>query len=350
MTTMTLLSPPTHTSPRPLPWRRMAWVTWRQHRIAIGGMALFLGAIAVGLWVGGLQVHHAYAVALTCHPANSLFCGNLVKRFNGIDDFLANGVIFQAVPPLIGAFVGASVLAREFESGTYRFAWTQGFGRWRWTLAKLTALGVVVAASAGVFSFLFSWYFQPYFAARNPDLSLSTASPFLPGLFDLRALTFAAWTLAAFAIGALAGLLIRRVVPAIVATLIAYGGLGVLGAIVRPHYLAAIVTRKSNVPRSAMIVSQWGTRNGRLAWTGSLPPQSLLRSNCPPAAAKGVSVPKPSVEDILRCLPGHGYAQWTSYQPVSRLSTFQWIESGWLVAVSALLVGITVWVVRRRAT
>jgi hypothetical protein len=34
----------------------------------------------------------------------------------------------------------------------------------------------------------------------------------------LRGVAFAAWTLAAFAIGGLAGLLIRRVVPAIVAT------------------------------------------------------------------------------------------------------------------------------------
>ncbi len=29
---------------RPLPWRRMAWVTWRQHRSALTGVAVFLGA------------------------------------------------------------------------------------------------------------------------------------------------------------------------------------------------------------------------------------------------------------------------------------------------------------------
>ena len=29
---------------RPVPWRRMAWVTWRQHRIALAGVAAFLGA------------------------------------------------------------------------------------------------------------------------------------------------------------------------------------------------------------------------------------------------------------------------------------------------------------------
>ena len=38
---------------RPVPWRRMAWVTWRQHRIALAGVAAFLGALAVWLWIAG---------------------------------------------------------------------------------------------------------------------------------------------------------------------------------------------------------------------------------------------------------------------------------------------------------
>ena len=56
-------------------------------------------------------------------------------------------------------------------------------------------------------------------------------------MFDLRGVAFAAWTLAAFAIGVLAGMLIRRVVPAIVATLAAYAGLAVAtGLFLRQHY------------------------------------------------------------------------------------------------------------------
>ena len=84
----------------------------------------------------------------------------------------------RLVPALIGAFAGAPVLARELETGTFRYAWTQGFGRWRWTLAKLVLLAVVVAAAAGAFSVLFSWYYQPYFAAGygDPGLARSTCS------------------------------------------------------------------------------------------------------------------------------------------------------------------------------
>ncbi len=189
---------------QPLPWRRMAWVTWRQHRTALIGVFAFIGALALCFVIVGLQLHHAYAAATACHPASSAACNAMVANFNGIGNFLSNGVLFLVVPPLIGAFVGAPVLAREFEAGTFRYAWTQGFGRWRWTLAKLVALGVVVAAASGALSVLASWYYQPYFASGNQSLSLTTFNPLNPGLFEQRGFAFAAWTLAAFAIGALA--------------------------------------------------------------------------------------------------------------------------------------------------
>ena len=82
-----------------------------------------------------------------------------------------------ADPVLIGAFVGAPLLARELETGTFRYAWTQGFGRWRWTLAKLVLLAVAVIAAAGAISALFSWYYQPYFTAGNEAVFFSQPSP-----------------------------------------------------------------------------------------------------------------------------------------------------------------------------
>ena len=258
---------------RPMPWRRMAWVTWRQHRSALIGVAVLFVGISLGLWLAGVHLHNAYAAAVTCRPASSFACNNLVNTFNGMYGFLTNGLILQVVPALIGAFVGAPVLARELESGTFRFAWTQGFGRWRWTLAKVAALGLVVTAAAGALSVLFSWYFQPYFVAGgqalyvSKELPIGASSPFAPGLFDLRGVSFAAWTLAAFAIGILAGVLIRRVVPAIVATLVIYTGLAfAAGGFLRQHYLAPLVTSSLNIPSSAWVISQqWLTTSGRPA-------------------------------------------------------------------------------------
>jgi hypothetical protein len=39
---------------------------------------------------------------------------------------------------------------------------------------------------------------------------------------------------------------------------------------------------------------------------------------------------------------------WTTLQPGSRFWEFQLIEGGWLLTLSAVLIGATVWLVRRR--
>jgi hypothetical protein len=347
MTALTVPARPEQdASLRPVPWRRMAWVTWRQHRLALAGVAALLGALAVWLWKVGLGLHHAYAAATACHPATSPACTDLINSLIDMNHVLVGGYVLQAVPALIGAFVGAPVLARELETGAFRYAWTQGFGRWRWTLAKLVPLAVAVTGAAGALSVLISWYYQPYFSAGNHALGLSEVSPFAVSLFDLRGVAFAAWTLAAFAIGALAGMLIRRVVPAIVATLTAYTGLALLaGNVLRQHYLTPLLTSNPNVPDSAWIVSQWWTKGGKFAFAGR-PPERLLEQLCAPSA---VGPGKPSHLILKQCLAQHGYTQWTRYQPASRFWPFQWIEGGWLLALSVLLIAVTVWLVRRRA-
>ena len=319
---------------QPLPWRRMAWAIWRQHRFALAGVAVFLGALAVYLWLTGLQIHHAYATA--CHPASSLACN---MSFSGRYAVTVNvvRVLLQAVPALIGAFVGAPVLAREMETGTFRFAWTQGFGRGRWALAKLVLLAVAVAAAAGAFTVLFSWYASPFFAAGY-------AIPFATDLFDTLGVAFAAWTLAAFAIGALAGMLIRRVVPAIAATLAVYAGLALATALwLRQHYMTPLLTSKANLPGTAWLVNQWYDKGGKFALPsrGSALAGTVSRL-CPP------HVNSPGVSPA-QCLTQHGYTVMNSSQPGDRFWSFQWIEGGWLLALSILLIAATVWLVRRRA-
>jgi ABC-type transport system involved in multi-copper enzyme maturation permease subunit len=335
---------------RPMPWRRMAWVIWRQHRVALIGMTAALGALAVWLWIAGLQLHHAYAAAIACQPASSLYCSGLSNAFDGMNVLLAKGIPLQVVPPLIGAFLGAPVLAREMESGTFRFAWTQGFGRWRWTLAKLVGLGVVVTAAAGALSILMSWYYQPYFSGGNQGLFSANqvtigASPLAPGLFDVRGVSFAAWTLAAFTIGVVAGLLIRRAVPAIVSTLVAYTGLAVAaGGFLRQHYLTPLVANSLNVPGSAWIISQQWTKGGRPV--SEFVVSQALRAAPGSVAGKGGI---PNALTTMQYLAQHGYTQLDTYQPASRFWPFQWIEGGWLLTLSLLLFAVAVWLVRRRA-
>jgi ABC-2 family transporter protein len=348
MTALTVpVRPEEDASLRPVPWRRMAWVTWRQHRVALAGLAVALGGLAVYVWILGLHLHHAYIAATTCNPASST-CADLITKFNFMNHVLAGGYTLQMVAPLIGAFVGAPVLARELETGTYRYAWTQGFGRWRWTLAKLVALAVVVSAAAGAISVLFSWYYQPYLATGHQSLSLSEESPFSLALFNLRGAAFAGWTLVAFAIGGLAGMLIRRVVPAILATLAVYAGLALVAAnLLRQHYLPPLLTTNATVPGSAWIYSQWWTKGGTFAFSGWRDAPHGLIQLC--GALPVGPLHKPSHGTLAQCFAQHGYTLRTSYQPASRFWPFQWIEGGWLLALSVLLIAVTVWLARRRA-
>jgi hypothetical protein len=361
MIALTVPVPPEQdASLRPLPWRRMAWVTWRQHRIALAGVVVFFGAWTVCVGVIGLRLHDAYAAMAACRPASALACIELTSGFK-VGAFLVNGTALQAVPALIGALVGAPLLAREMEAGTFRYAWTQGYGRFHWIVAKLVSLAVVLAAAAGALSVLLDWYYQPYFAAHNPALFPGQLSPLAAGLFDLRGVAFAAWTLAAFAIGALAGMLIRHVVPAIAATLAIYTGLASAAMLyLREHYLPPVVTRNVftfflSPPPSDFVVRRWWTKDGM---TVSQPTMnrvinSLFDKMMPVvhSSKEGAvaAVKAPTELRVLHYLTQHGYTFWAGYQPPSRFWPFQWIEAGWLLALSALLVAATVWLVRRRA-
>ena len=180
---------------------------------------------------------------------------------------------------------------------------------------------------------------------------LTEMTPFFPALFDLHGVVFAAWTLAAFAIGGLAGMLIRRVVPAIAATMAVYVGLAfAVGAFLREHYLAPLVTTSSlNLPSSSWILSQWWTKGGAVVSPTAM---NNVIDNTFTLLNPTVNSPGQKVtayNAVLQYLTEHGYTYWTRYQPGSRYWPFQWIESGWLLALSLLCILAAVWLVRRRA-
>ena len=329
---------------RPVPWRRMAWVTWRQHRPTLISLPAVLGAVAVFLWIAGLKIHHDYAVLTACHPFSSNACQTLNSNFNSTDWTMANtiNIFMNLTPALIGAFAGASVLARELETGTYRYAWTQGLGRERWTIAKLALVAVVVTAAAGAFSQVFVWFFQPFLAQE--DLTVFSAT-----VFATHGIAFAAWTLVAFAIGAFAGMLIRRIVPAMAATLAAYTGLNLATWLfLREHYPLALVSSNPSIGGTGSfsvndpwVLSTWYTGPG-----GKPASQSTLNQIF--ALFPNNGAPRVN-ETLAQAFAQHGITVWSRYIPVSRFWPMQFVEAGWLLALSVVLIAATVWLVRRRA-
>jgi ABC-type transport system involved in multi-copper enzyme maturation permease subunit len=336
-------------SPR-VPWRRMGWVIWRQQRLAIAGVLALLAVAAAFVLFEGVQLHHAYTAVAACRPAGSAACQQVANNFANDNSFTAGIVaaLLQVVPALIGAFAGAPLLAGIFESGTFRYVFTQGFGRTRWAAAKIVSLAVVVAAAAGAFSAVFSWAYGPLLGMNGYGYS-----SLAPTFFDLRGVAFAAWTLVAFAIGVLAGVLIRRVLPAMFATLAAWSGLALATAVfLRPHYRSALQTTNPNIGAPAHVISRWWELHGKPVDLSAL--SAALRPVDVRVESAGVFSPGPFTPTNLgtpvHYLLVHGFTRVASYQPGSWFWPFQLIEGGWLLVLSVLLGVLAIWLVRRRAT
>jgi ABC-type transport system involved in multi-copper enzyme maturation permease subunit len=303
VTVLTLPGPDSQA--RPVQWRRMVWVIWRQHRATLISVPAVLGAFAVFLLIMGLKIHHDYTAMANCRPVTSGACHRLNRSFNSTDWPIANGldIFMNLLPVLFGAFVGAPLLARELEHGTFRYAWTQGIGRTRWTIAKLTGIAVVLVALMGAFGELFAWFFQPILSEQGMTVLAQT-------VFVTHGIAFPAWALIAFSLAAFFGMLLRRIVPAMAVTFGVYLGLQLLEWLVLlKHYLPPLVSDNPRLFSGQSSTSSPWVLN---TWTT-------------------------------------GKTHWWRYIPVSRFWPMQFVEGAWLLALSLLLAAATLWLVRRRA-
>ena len=114
-------------------------------------------------------VYRSFGLSYT-HPPTTAHAVSLAETFE--NEYLGFGLylprFFMFLPLFVGAFVGGPLIARELETGTFRFAWTQSVGRTRWTIAKLAILGLAVTAMALCFSQLFSWWYRPFEQLTGP--------------------------------------------------------------------------------------------------------------------------------------------------------------------------------------
>jgi hypothetical protein len=196
------------------PWRRLAWVTWREHRAALFAMLGLFVVAAVLLWL-----NHQTATRFISPASRAEALTN--------DAWL---ILLQFIPILAGAFLGAPLLARESENGTAGLAWTQGVGRTAWLLAKVTPIAVLLIIAAVGVGLEVRW--------RLAQLACGLPVTWAPAYFDLRPLPFAGWVTAGFSLGVFLGAVIRRSVPAIAATLACYAALLYANSVSwRMHYL-----------------------------------------------------------------------------------------------------------------
>ncbi|MFY1637827.1 ABC transporter permease subunit [Solwaraspora sp. WMMB335] len=107
----------------------MIWFAWRQQR--------FQFVAATGL----LTVYTALA-----------FAARVDVEFATITQLFA-GYLTVAVC----MFWGAPLIARDFETGTHRLAWTQSVPRGRWLAGKLGVAAAGTLAAAGLLTALVTW-------------------------------------------------------------------------------------------------------------------------------------------------------------------------------------------------
>jgi ABC-type transport system involved in multi-copper enzyme maturation permease subunit len=114
-------------------------------------------------------------------------------------------------PLIIGLLIGVPLLSTEYESGTYRFLFTQGVGRWR--LVR-TIFGVYLLFII-LFSVMTTIGINHFFTVQQQAGSVSIWSL---AVFVSKPIIIIPLTLTTFAAGVLFGTLMKRVILGIVAT------------------------------------------------------------------------------------------------------------------------------------
>lgn len=330
----------------------MSWLVWRQYRASTAITGGLIGLFAVLLVITGLRMASQFHADFgACLPANSC-------RFPAAGVSFGSGwvgliVEFSlAVPAILGMFLGAPAVAREAETGTAHFAWTQAVTRRHWLAVKAGWLLLAALAWGGAVGALVTWWSGPQ--------NTVAASQFNPATFDVQGIMPAVYSLFAMALGIAAGTLVRRVLPALVVTL------GVFFAVrlmiedwVRQHYMTPATSiynvALDNIPRpkGASWILGEGFRgpNGPLAIPGGDLVAST-RNGFPavdiPAACRAYFVQGPGQDKLFPCLSGHGYSQYITYQPAARYWPFQFIEAGIFVALAAVLIALAFAVINRR--
>jgi hypothetical protein len=336
---MTTTDSPPLTHGGSLPRLGPAWVTWRQHRFAFYGLLGMLAGFAVLMVEGGLQARSTYdQLGLgRCASFSSGRCHHLRDElFNWYPQQLPF-LFLLLLPAAFGAIIGGPLIARELETGTYRFAWTQGAGRTRWLLTKLLLIAAVLVVVAEAYSLLYTWYNAPLDHVMHFGFGDYLG-------FELEGIVFPVQTLLAFMAGVFAGLLIRRTMIAVGAVFL--GSFSLIMALVfklRQYYMTPLVTAGKTGPRDWVVGRAYVDPTGHLLGTSQSHSLYMKYVAQLPPSSDGLA--QVSYRDWLQA---RHYTVVTSYHPVGRFWPFQFIEAGWMGLLILLLGIATVWVLRRR--
>lgn len=363
----------------------MLRVIWYQHRTALLWLAAVFGALAAFLIAAGLLARVDYASMLRngcTGPGSGPLAFSRCRRISGTFPWLGHyfdspdsgqgfpdgtSLAMQLLFLLTGLFLGAPLLSREFEQGTFRFAWTQGIGRTRWCAMKLNVLGVLVVLTAAGISALAAWSFGPF-------NELGGTSHWLRSQFGTGPAMAAGLALLAFMAGVAAGTVIKHVTAAIAATAVALTVLlglyyttfnrwlniapltaqdnaaarfaGPVTSVIHPSQLQDLALGVTSSPNHPGPAGALQLRGWYLGPNGRSPTGAALHRLF--TALDGVGTYPHPVQDPVSWLARHRYSFWISYQPADRYWLFQAVAGAVLVVAALLLGAATLWLIRSR--
>jgi hypothetical protein len=289
----------------------MTWLLWRQHRRQSLVAGIGLGVFALVLWLS--------SSSKTARLSSDTALNNVVS-------------LTIAVPLLIGLFWGVTAVGRELDTGTHLLAWTQSVTKREWLRGKIIVTLTAAALWGAVIAALVTWWSGPINGAHR--------NRFDPGRFDVQGLVPVAYAIFAAALGLAAGALLRRLLPALAATLAVFITLRlVIISYVRPHFASPLtittpLVSGPDLPSGSWILSEQIQLHGHIVNGGIQIPRD--------AGCQGTR------DAVDACIHQLGYTGVTKYQPASRYWSFQYIESGIFVALAAILIVVTVIAVQRR--
>jgi hypothetical protein len=317
---------------RTSPSRGLVLAMLRLHRTAL---LFWLGLVVVAagalLWAMGPGADAAWAeyTDLGCDQARpNLGCDLPGPANSRYETAVAVGTgIIRLLPLLTGAWAGGALIARELENGTARLAWTQSVSPARWLAAKLAVPALLLVTGTLTLTLLHRMLWS---SDRSVNSVMGWRAWHDDGVFEINGTIAAAEALAALALGVLAGMLLRRTLPALgVAVLTVMSLVYVLDAL-RP-YLWPVKTTVTSLDDGTPGLDSMIVETGALT-------------------ASGARVPIPSCAGEPGCEARTGITDYyIDYHPASHFWPLQLMETGLLLAVAALA-GATAFVLLRRRT
>jgi hypothetical protein len=308
--------------------RGLTWLMLRLHRSALWFWLLLL-ATSAGflLWAYGPGADAAWAEfrEMECGPTGtpSLSCDYPGPAYQNYDHALVLGTGLLSLAPLLtAAWAGGALIGRELENGTARLAWVQSVSPARWLAAKLAVPAAVLTTGALALTALHRLVW-----ASDGELRDGWREWHDPTTYLTNGPLLTAYLLLGLAVGALAGLLLRRALPALAVAALAQIALLTALAAVRPHlWPVETLVDKEQYPD----------------WIGLVVGEGALTST-------GARIDDPICLDDARCLAEHDIVGfYRDYHPSSHFWPLQLVETAIVLAVAAFAVLAAFRLLRRR--